>query len=167
MASVKTAVMVNPGELAQLAKGESQVLQQGGHGRPLRVPILMIKKLAIREPKIRNCNFMETKWLADLAGVWEPNSSSGFTRKVSINEQARRDNNLLKIHHYVLSVVGYLEASVQVLALRPATDQAFAILIEMSFGRLSYCWQHLRMSSRSCSCSVTSENFHGAYLLGI
>jgi hypothetical protein len=74
----------------------------------------------------------------------ERNSASGFTRKVSINEQGRRDNNLLKIHHYVLSVVGYLEAGVQILALRPATDQAFAILIEMSFGRLSYCWQHLR-----------------------
>jgi hypothetical protein len=32
MASVKTAAMAKPG-LAQLAKGESQVLQQGGHGR--------------------------------------------------------------------------------------------------------------------------------------
>ena len=29
-----------------------------------------------------------------------------------------RDNNLLKIHHHVLFVVGYLEASFQVLALR-------------------------------------------------
>jgi hypothetical protein len=32
------------------------------------VPILMIKKMAIREPKVLGCNFKETKWLADLAG---------------------------------------------------------------------------------------------------
>jgi hypothetical protein len=55
------------------------------------VPILTIKKMAIQEPKVRECNFKETKWLADLAGAWEPNCASGFTRKVSVNEQDRAD----------------------------------------------------------------------------
>ena len=75
------------GSLAQLAQGESQVLQQNGHNRPPWDDRSPWTWRAIRGPERRKCNRMITKRIAGKCRFMGTEINVRSRRRVFVNEQ--------------------------------------------------------------------------------